>query len=614
MNTRSFGEIHSRYFEMIGFGIVVLDREGFIELMSKKASELFTLNGIDSTGQRFVDYLEYPPDFFQELESKMNKIADEGLTSKRAITINDDKLGLKLEFNAFIFKGKNQYLCTIEQIVNENASIISDSDDLIKYKELFENAPIGQILIKSKEIILVNETFANMYGYSSHDELIGKNVNLIQPTRLHSELNTLGESRELGENVKTNYKSIGLKSNVQEFPIEVHAYKIDINSTSYTLAYIRDMTIENHLISQNKMLNIKFQQALEIAPLPIMLRSLNHKILFINTQWTNLSGYNIQDIPSVMDWVKKSQVPNPSNDPKKNKIFANIDNQLEEYEEVITTKMGDKRVWKLTSIVIDKVITDQEENIIMTLGVDVTEFYNVQKKLEESNTKLEDFAHVVSHDLREPLRKISGFTQILQENIAEKLNDENSQFLNLIVNGASRMQEMITGILKYASISSHTVESEFIDLGELLEEIINLDLSDQINEKAAQINLDLQFQEINGYKSQIRQLFQNLLTNAIKFVAPDEIPMIYIKSKLIDPNLVEIVVTDNGIGVAEHQINDIFKMFKRIHPKEKYGGTGIGLAICKKVVENHHGEITVESEINRGSRFKILLPIKGIEP
>lgn len=224
-------------------------------------------------------------------------------------------------------------------------------------------------------------------------------------------------------------------------------------------------------------------------------------------------------------------------------------------------------------------------------------------ELDRSNKELERFAYVASHDLQEPLRMVASYTQLLANRYKGKLDSEADVFINYAVDGANRMKKLISDLLAYSRLSKK-MEMKETDLNVLIENVRNV-LALAIKESGALIIAD-PLPPVKGDETQLFQLFQNLLANAIKF-RNSKSPEITIKAKR-DKNEWIISVSDNGIGIDPAYYNKIFIVFQRLHAGNKYQGTGIGLAICKRIVENHGGRIWVESDSNKGSRFYFTLP------
>lgn len=231
------------------------------------------------------------------------------------------------------------------------------------------------------------------------------------------------------------------------------------------------------------------------------------------------------------------------------------------------------------------------------------------KELQRSNANLEEFAHAASHDLKEPVRKIHFFTHQLKEQLSAYLKESELRSFSRIENASQRMTALIDDLLLYSHVSHRPHQTEIIDLNKKVQNVME-DLELDIEEKKAVIQV-AKLPSINGYRRQLQQLFQNLLSNALKYSKADAIPQIEITATEVTENDRRyhlVAVKDNGIGFEPEYRDKIFQMFTRLHGKAEYSGTGVGLSIVKKVVENHNGFIRVESAPGEGSNFMVFLP------
>jgi signal transduction histidine kinase len=230
-------------------------------------------------------------------------------------------------------------------------------------------------------------------------------------------------------------------------------------------------------------------------------------------------------------------------------------------------------------------------------------------KLSRSNRELQDFAYVASHDLREPLRAITSLGQLLEESLTGKLDADEQENLDFMIDGARRMTQMIDALLTYSRVSTKGSDFQQIDVNEILERLGDFELAARLEETHAEINIPEPLPDIKGDPTQISQLLQNLIGNALKFTAPGTVPKVVIRSDHSSDGMARIEVRDNGIGIQQEYCSMIFTMFKRLHSHQEYDGAGIGLSVCKKIVERHGGEIGVSSEPGGGSVFWFTLPV-----
>jgi PAS domain S-box-containing protein len=266
------------------------------------------------------------------------------------------------------------------------------------------------------------------------------------------------------------------------------------------------------------------------------------------------------------------------------------------------------------------IITDlsKQKKLLVELEKKNRQLAELNEELETSNRDLLQFASVASHDLQEPLRKIQIFSNLVKEKDFSNLSDGSRVYMEKIIRSSIRMKMLIIDLLNYSRLSDHDNVIEKVDLNEIIGQVLT-DLELVISEKDARIQVDT-LPTVAANSPQMRQVFQNLLFNALKFSSPSLAPVISVSSTRIleksfdsDPGAegeyVLISVKDNGIGFNEKYANNIFALFERLNSKDDYEGTGIGLAITKKIIEKYNGLITARSKEGKGSNFMFLLPV-----
>lgn len=228
------------------------------------------------------------------------------------------------------------------------------------------------------------------------------------------------------------------------------------------------------------------------------------------------------------------------------------------------------------------------------------------QKLQRSNEELREFAYAVSHDLREPLRTIAGYIQLVELRLKDHLNHETKEFMDFAVSGVKRLQNMLEGMLKYAQVEEGQKDFGRQNLNVILEMALDK-LFDTVKNTKADIRVEHSLPDVRGNRAQLIQLFQQLVSNSLKFKG-EEIPVITIAAES-RPNDYIFSVYDNGIGVQEEDKRKLFSLFKRGH-SGKYEGIGMGLSICKKIVENHGGAIWIDDATVKGMKILFTLPKK----
>jgi signal transduction histidine kinase len=265
----------------------------------------------------------------------------------------------------------------------------------------------------------------------------------------------------------------------------------------------------------------------------------------------------------------------------------------------------------------------QGDGVLFTF-VNMTRFREQQQQLElmnrdlaRSNESLQQFAYIASHDLQEPLRKVQSFGQMLTDQYSDRLDEPGLDLLTRMQGAAKRMSVLIHDLLNYARLSTENEPLAPVNLDQTLQEVL-LDLDLRIQETRPTIEIS-PLPTVWGRTVQLQQVFQNLLTNALKFQPPGQQPMIWVRCQPANPASLpaelptnrtywQIDVQDNGIGFDQQHADRIFEVFQRLHGKNKFVGTGIGLALCRRIAETHDGSIVARSEVGRGATFSLYLP------
>ncbi|WP_276256346.1 PAS domain-containing sensor histidine kinase [Halomontanus rarus] len=261
----------------------------------------------------------------------------------------------------------------------------------------------------------------------------------------------------------------------------------------------------------------------------------------------------------------------------------------------------DKRRWFLMRAAS---FTNSDQRYVAVAHFDITDRYTYQRRLEESNERLQQFAYVASHDLQEPLRMVTSYLRLLERQYSDDLDEDANEFIEFAVDGAERMEAMIEGLLTYSRIETQGQSFDSVDLEAVLDDVLT-DLGIRIDETGAEITAE-SLPTVSGNASQLRQLFQNLLENALQY-SGEQKPRVSISAMRNEDEWM-ISVSDEGIGIDQEDADRVFEVFQRLHTHEEYEGTGIGLALCRRIVKRHGGEMWVDSEPEEGSTFSFTLP------
>jgi PAS domain S-box-containing protein len=253
-------------------------------------------------------------------------------------------------------------------------------------------------------------------------------------------------------------------------------------------------------------------------------------------------------------------------------------------------------------------VRDAEGKIVKWFGTctDIDDQKRVQEELRRANEDLEQFAFSASHDLQEPLRTISIYSELLGRYCGDQLDSNALQYMRFVREGATRMEALVHDLLAYTRTAEFETPTESTDAHEALNAVLS-DLGPAISEAGARVSAD-PLPSVRVHPTHLQQLLQNLIANAVKFRNPGTAPEVHISAERKGDQWI-FTVQDNGIGIEPQYRENIFGLFKRLHTNAEYAGTGLGLAICQRIVDRYHGRIWVESQPGRGSAFHFTLPV-----
>ncbi|MFA6470392.1 MAG: PAS domain S-box protein [Candidatus Latescibacterota bacterium] len=342
---------------------------------------------------------------------------------------------------------------------------------------------------------------------------------------------------------------------------------------------------------------------LNYANAPIIVWNPDMRITLFNRAFEKLTGYSAEE---VIGRELAVLFPPESKEQSLESIARTAGGEYWETVEIpIRRKNGEVRIalWNSANITASDGLT-----IVATIaqGQDITERKKAEEKLRETNKELEQFAYVASHDLQEPLRSVNSFTELLERRYRDQLDERAKEYIGFIVDGASRMQRLIQDLLAFSKVGRINSEPSFISCNEIIERVYG-NIKESIEETGAEISHgDLPVLYAN--ETSLTQLFQNLIGNAVKFHKEGVSPRVHVSAQRKESEWL-FSVKDNGIGINKKYFGKLFVIFQRLHGRDEYPGTGIGLAICKKIVESYGGRIWVESSEGEGATFYFTFPV-----
>jgi PAS domain S-box-containing protein len=513
---------------------------------------------------------------------------------------------VKKDDNANLLKFSGTVLDITERILDENKLIESEE----KYRTLIDQASDGIFIADATgKFIIINDSACKMSGYTA-EELKNLTIyNLIHPESLQNDPFRFDEMYR-SQGARSERKMV--RKDNSELDIEISAKFL---SDKRFIAFVRDISLRKKAEETIYLTNERYNLVSKATNDSIWdLNIITGEIARTGDGFKNLFGYDaVPENHHHLHWTKLIHEDDLIRvEQSQAKVF---DNPLEFYweQEFRFRKLNGKY-----ANVYDRgyIIRDAAGNAIRMIGAtqDITKIKeneihlgtlnkNLQiqsGKLAESNAELEQFAFVASHDLQEPLRMVTSFLKLLEKKYEDTIDAPGKKYIHFAVDGANRMRQIILDLLDYSRVGRVNGKKEELDLNRLINEIKIL-FRNQIAETRASIIVD-QLPNINAYEAPVRQVFQNLLSNALKYSRKEIPTQIHISSIALDDHW-QFSVTDNGIGISKEYFEKIFIIFQRLHGKEEFSGTGIGLAVTKKIVENLGGKIWVHSEKGNGSTF-----------
>lgn len=526
------------------------------------------------------------------------------------------------------YKGIDVCLAITRDITERKKAEKALKESEIKYRTIFEHTGTAIAVIEEDTTLsLVNTEFENLSGFTKEEieykkswrDIVHKDdLSMMEEYQKLRRIDpyVVPESYEF-RIVDKNNKIKNILANVVMFP-----------GTKKSLASLLDITqLKNNEIAIKEQYHF-LQHLINTIPYPIFYKDINLKYLgcnkffeeFIGLSKDEIIGKTVYEIspPDLADIYQKMDKDLIKNGPIQ--VYdAKVRYSDGSRHTVIFNKSTfrdlDGNVAGLIGIMVDiterikaeEALQESHDNLELKVQERTKELEEVIKEFKRSNTELKEFAHVASHDLREPLRMITTFLQLIEKRYTDQLDDDANEFIGYAVEGAKRLDEKIQDLLKYSQVSRKERKFGIVNCEKVLDETL-INLTVPIEESKAVITHD-PLPEINADEQLMVQLFQNIIGNAIKYRS-QEPPRIHITAKMEDHQYL-FKIEDNGIGIDTKHLKRIFTIFQRLHTNEEYEGTGIGLAIAQKIVHRFKGEIWVESEPGEGSTFYFTIPIQS---
>jgi PAS domain S-box-containing protein len=521
------------------------------------------------------------------------------------MTIAPVRVAGRYAFNAFLHDiGERKQA---EQALRRLADIIDASGDAI-----FATTPSG-------EITSWNAGAEQLYGYDAR-EAMGTSVRMLVGPDRPADFDVL--ARALNGSRLDDYETDQLRKDGTHVPVSLSISPIRGSSGALAGASViaRDRTERKRAEEALREVQEGFRTAFEDAPIGMALFSVDPtadgRLLQVNSSLCDITGYSVDELLR----TSLHTVSHPRDQAEELALAEDLlAGRIPNYQlEKRFLRRDGTPVW-----VMHNVSTVHDPSGRMLYGIaqvqDISERKRAEERLsrvaaelelraielERSNADLGQFAYVASHDLSEPLRMVSSYVQLLERRYSDQLDPDAHEFIDFAVDGVNRMQRLIDDLLAYSRVGTSEYRLEPVDLAALVDDTLG-GMRATVGESGAIVTKD-GLPTVVGDPGQLRQLFQNLIANGIKFVE-DGPPRIHVSAQR-DGREWHFAVADNGIGIDPNHAERIFAVFKRLHGREAYPGSGIGLSICKRIVERHHGRIWVEQNEGGGSRFCFTIPV-----
>jgi PAS domain S-box-containing protein len=485
-----------------------------------------------------------------------------------------------------------------------------------RYRGLLEAAPDAMVVVNQQgEIVLLNVQAENKFGYS-RDELVGQQVTNIIPEGFAERLiadDLRSADDALAQVIGAGIELSARRKDGSQFPIEIMLSPLDSSEGILVTAAIRDISVRKAAEEHLSQMEGRYRGLLEAAPDAMVVVNQGGEIVLLNVQAENQFGYS-------RDELIGQQVKNIIPEGFAERLIAD---DLRSAADALAQQIGTgielsalRKDGSEFPIEIMLSPLDSAEGVLVTAAIrdisvrkaaELNLLQNVEE-LNRSNEELGQFAYIASHDLQEPLRMVTSYTQLLSRRYKGQLDADADEFIAFAVDGAIRMQRLIEDLLAFSRVA--TTGNELVDTSSeyALEQALQ-NLHWAIKDSGALVTHD-PLPTVQADGMQLVQLFQNLIGNAIKYQNPG-IPQVHVSVTRDSAARWNFAIKDNGLGIDPQFFERIFGMFQRLHKRDEFSGTGIGLAICKKIVERHGGDLTVKSAVGQGSTFSFALANGG---
>ncbi|HXM12181.1 MAG TPA: PAS domain S-box protein [Terriglobales bacterium] len=598
--------------------MVVVNQAGEIVLLNVRAEKQFGYSRDELIGQQVKNII--PEGFAERLIADGTRSAAEALAQQIGTGI--ELIARRKDGSEFPIEIMLSPLGNAEGILVTAAirdiSMRKDAETHLaqmegRYRGLLEAAPDAMVVVNpAGEIVLLNVQAEKQFGYN-RDELVGQQVKNIIPEGFAERLiadGTRSAAEALAQQIGTGIELNGRRRDGSEFPIEIMLSPLESAEGVLVTAAIRNITTRRDAETHLAQMESRYRGLLEAAPDAMVVVNPAGEIVLLNVQAEKQFGYHRDELlgQKVKNIIPEGFAERLIADGTRSaaealaqQIGTGIElngrrkNGSEFPIEIMLSPLENAEGVLVTAAI--RNITERkisEEHLVKTVG-----------ELKRSNDELQQFAYVSSHDLQEPLRMVTSYTQLLAGRYKGRLDSDADEFIAFAVDGCNRMQGLIKDLLAYSRAGTNGKVLREVSAENALKEAL-ANLRATIDQSSAVVTHDA-LPDIRTDETQLTQVFQNLVGNAIKYHGT-EVPHVHVSATKNGGNEWTFSVRDNGLGIDPQYFDRIFIIFQRLHGRDEFEGTGIGLAICKKILERLGGRIWVESQPEKGSTFYFALP------
>jgi PAS domain S-box-containing protein len=598
--------------------MVVVDQQGAIVLLNVQAEKQFGYPRDELLGQKVTAII--PEGFAERLIADGTRSAAEALAQQIGTGIElsarrKDGSAFPIEIMLSPLESKQGILVTA---AIRDISVRKDAEAHLaqmegRYRGLLEAAPDAMVVVdQGGKIVLLNVQAEKQFGYP-RDELLGQKVTAIIPEGFAERLiadTTRSAADALAQQIGTGIELTALRKDGSEFPIEIMLSPLESKEGILVTAAIRDISVRKQAELHLAQVEGKYRGLLEAAPDGMVVVDQGGKVVLLNLQAEKLFGYHRQElvgqqvteiIPAgfaerlIADGTRTAAEALAQQIGTGIELLGRCKNGKQFPIEIMLSPLESKEGILVTAAIRDITKPKQfQEHLLQTVG-----------ELERSNAELEHFAYVASHDLQEPLRMVASYTQLLAKRYRGRLDTDADEFIAYAVDGCTRMQRLINDLLAYSRAGANAKAPRKISSEVALQEALT-NLQASIAESGAVVTHDA-LPIVTMDDTQLTQVFQNLIGNAVKYRS-SAAPRVHVSAAAGDDKEWVFSVRDNGLGIDPQYFEKIFVLFQRLHGRDEFEGTGIGLAVCKKMLERIGGRIWLDSQLHHGSSFHFAVP------